>query len=65
MGQNTRAAGLFKTEVTADPQGKAQLKWEKVESWRRLVSPERRLLPAAQQCQQLDGPRNSGRRTCN
>jgi transposase len=34
MGQNTRAAGLFKTEVTADPQGKAQLKWEKIESWR-------------------------------
>lgn len=34
MGQNTRAAGLFKTQVTADPQGKAQLKWEKVQSWR-------------------------------
>src|SRR5580704_3025737 len=34
MGQNTRAAGAFKTELTADPQGNAQLKWEKVESWR-------------------------------
>lgn len=34
MGQNTRAAGLFKTEVTVDAQGKAQLKWEKVQSWR-------------------------------
>lgn len=34
LGQNTRAAGLFKTEITADAQGKAQLKWEKVESWR-------------------------------
>jgi hypothetical protein len=34
LGQNTRAAGLFKTDVTADPQGGAILKWEKVESWR-------------------------------
>ena len=32
MGQNTRAAGAFKTEVVADAQGNAQLKWEKVES---------------------------------
>ena len=38
MGQNTRAAGGFKTEVTADPQGDAQLKWEKVESWRSWAS---------------------------
>src|SRR5665213_2114602 len=38
MGQNTRAAGGFKTEVTADPQGNAQLKWEKVESWRSWAS---------------------------
>ena len=34
MGQNTRSAGLFKTEVTADAQGDAVLQWEKVESWR-------------------------------
>jgi transposase len=38
MGQNTRAAGAFKTEVSADPQGDAQLKWEKVESWRSWAS---------------------------
>jgi transposase len=45
MGQNTRAAGAFKTEVTADTQGdsggeacRAQLKWEKVESWRSWAS---------------------------
>jgi transposase len=34
LGQNTRAAGAFKTEVTTDAQGKAVLKWEKVETWR-------------------------------
>lgn len=34
LGQNTRSAGLFKTEVAADEQGGAKLKWEKVESWR-------------------------------
>jgi len=34
LGQNTRAAGAFKTEVNADAQGNASLKWEKVESWR-------------------------------
>ena len=34
LGQNTRAAGGFKTEVTTDAQGDGQLKWEKVESWR-------------------------------
>ena len=38
MGQNTRAAGAFKTEVTADAEGNAQLKWEKVESWRSWAS---------------------------
>ena len=38
MGQNTRAAGAFKTEVVADPQGNAILKWEKVESWRSWAS---------------------------
>ena len=34
LGQNTRAAGAFKTEVTSDAQGKAVLQWEKVETWR-------------------------------
>jgi len=34
LGQNTRAAGAFKTEVTTDPLGKVVLKWEKVQAWR-------------------------------
>ena len=34
LGQNTRAAGAFKTEVTTNPLGKAVLTWEKVETWR-------------------------------
>jgi transposase len=34
LGQNTRAAGAFKTQIAADRQGHAQLTWEKVESWR-------------------------------
>jgi len=34
LGQNTRAAGAFKTEVTADAQGKAVLTWGKVAAWR-------------------------------
>lgn len=34
LGQNTRAAGLFKTDVAADDQGKATLTWQKVEAWR-------------------------------
>jgi transposase len=34
LGQNTRAAGAFRTEVTADAAGKAVLKWERVEAWR-------------------------------
>jgi transposase len=33
LGQNTRAAGAFKTEVTTDAAGKAVLKWEKVAAW--------------------------------
>ncbi len=34
LGQNTRAAGAFKTEVSSDASGKAVLKWEKVQAWR-------------------------------
>jgi transposase len=33
LGQNTRAAGAFKTQIITDPQGRATLKWEKIESW--------------------------------
>jgi transposase len=32
MGQNTRAAGAFKTDVT-EIEGRANLKWEKVAAW--------------------------------
>jgi len=38
LGQNTRVAGGFKTEVVVDPQGNAQLQWEKVEAWRSWAS---------------------------
>jgi transposase len=34
MGQNTRAAGAFKTQVSTDAAGNALLKWEKVQEWR-------------------------------
>jgi transposase len=34
MGRNTRAAGLFKTDIVTDAEGNAHLKWEKIESWR-------------------------------
>jgi transposase len=33
LGQNTRAAGAFKTEVITDAAGKTSLKWEKVTAW--------------------------------
>jgi transposase len=33
LGQNTRAAGAFKTDVTTDAAGKTSLKWEKVPDW--------------------------------
>jgi transposase len=34
LGQNTRAAGAFKTTITSDPTGRAILQWEKVAGWR-------------------------------
>jgi hypothetical protein len=34
LGQNTRAAGLFDVQVCADRNGKAQITWKKVETWR-------------------------------
>ena len=34
LGRNSRAAGLFQTDVVEDAEGRAKLVWEKVESWR-------------------------------
>jgi hypothetical protein len=34
MGRNSRASGLFKTDVVKERGGGAKLIWEKVESWR-------------------------------
>jgi len=34
LGQNTRAAGAFKTTIQTDDSGRARVRWEKVESWR-------------------------------
>jgi len=34
LGQNTRAAGLFEVQITADANGSAQVVWKKVEKWR-------------------------------
>lgn len=34
LGQNTRAAGLFRTDVQEAADGRARLAWSKVEAWR-------------------------------
>jgi transposase len=34
MGQNSRAAGLFQTEVKTATDGRATLTWKKMENWR-------------------------------
>jgi len=34
LGRYSRAAGLFKTDVVQDRDGRARLRWEKVEAWR-------------------------------
>ena len=34
LGQNSRAAGLFHTEVKTSPDGRATLQWTKTERWR-------------------------------
>jgi transposase len=34
LGQNSRAAGLFRTEIRAAADGRAMLEWKKVEAWR-------------------------------
>jgi transposase len=38
LGQNTRAAGGFKTEVTTNAAGNAVLKWDKIAAWRSWAS---------------------------
>jgi transposase len=35
LGRNSRAAGLFETDVVEDPEGGARLLWRKVEAWGR------------------------------
>jgi len=37
-GQNPRAAGLFRTDVAAGPDGRAHLVWSKVQGWRRWAT---------------------------
>jgi len=34
LGRNSRAAGLFQTDVVAEPDGRARLVWRKVQAWR-------------------------------
>ena len=34
LGQNTRAAGLFETEIRTAADGRASLHWKKIETWR-------------------------------
>jgi transposase len=34
LGKNSRAAGLFETDVIQAPDGRAKLMWKKVETWR-------------------------------
>ena len=35
LGRNSRAAGLFEVRVETDSEGRARLKWSKIEAWRR------------------------------
>ena len=34
LGQNSRAAGLFQTEIKTSPDGRANLQWKKTDRWR-------------------------------
>jgi transposase len=34
LGQNSRAAGLFQTEIKTSPDGRARLQWKKTDRWR-------------------------------
>lgn len=34
LGQNSRAAGLFQTEIRSTADGRAMLEWKKIDSWR-------------------------------
>ena len=47
MGQNTRAAGLFRVQMKEEA-GSALIEWSKLDSWRGMGSHERRLLHVAQ-----------------
>ena len=38
LGQNTRAAGLFQTQIVTAADGRAVLKWQKVQAWRNWAS---------------------------
>jgi transposase len=38
LGANTRAAGLFETDVVTGPDGGARLVWRKVEAWRQWAA---------------------------
>ena len=38
LGKNTRAAGLFKTDIFQDQDGRTRLTWKKVETWRHWAS---------------------------
>jgi len=38
LGRNTRAAGLFQTDIRAEPDGRAKLVWSKVEAWRQWAN---------------------------
>ena len=54
LGQNSRAAGLFHTEIKTSSDGRAVLDWKKVDAWRDWARAERRMLPAAQQRHRLE-----------
>ena len=38
LGQNSRAAGLFQTDVVTSPDGGARVVWHKVETWRQWAA---------------------------
>ena len=54
LGQNSRAAGLFQTEVQTAADGRASLVWKKVEQVAGLGRVERGLLSAAEQRGRLE-----------
>lgn len=38
LGRNTRAAGLFQTDIRAEPDGRAKLVWSKLQAWRQWAN---------------------------